>query len=295
MCSDPSDSCDKNVSAHGWLDCFADAIIAARESVAGHRFLITEFNCGWKGTPADGWSVGGGESTEYAAAFLFRAVNALRAHDISALSWWTFSTIFEEKHEVPTVGTDLGHEFGPFAADAAMQSVRGVPLPIYRAFQLLRDAGDTVLPVATTGTDAGFEQSGPLTVMATKNASDLGLRVFLSNFARLDGNATPERPAANSSRTVQLTVLCPTRSPGAAAATVRTINSTCANPKAVWIDEMQSVPWPSAAQLDKLRVASRVCEDEVRLRWANASPARAAATLEVRLEAFAVAEVSLRC
>ena len=199
------------------------------------------------------------------------------------------------RHGVPTLGTDLGHEFGPFAADAAMQSVRGVPLPIYRAFQLLRDAGDTVLPVATTGTGAGFEQSGPLTVMATKNASDLGLRVFLSNFARLDGNATPERPAANSSRTVQLTVLCPTRSPGAAAATVRTINSTCANPKAVWIDEMQSVPWPSAAQLDKLRVASRVCEDEVRLRWANASPARAAATLEVRLEAFAVAEVSLRC
>ena len=160
--------------------------------------MITEFNCGWKGTPADGWSVGGGESTEYAAAFLFRAVNALRAHDISALSWWTFSTIFEEKHGVPTLGTDLGHEFGPFAADAAMQSVRGVPLPIYRAFQLLRDAGDAVLPVATTGTGAGFEQPGPLTVMATKNASDLGLRVFLSNFARLDGNATPERPQKSS-------------------------------------------------------------------------------------------------
>eukprot|EP01050_Picozoa_sp_SAG11_P018928 SAG11_NODE_2937_length_2824_cov_1.679633_4_plen_46_part_01 len=29
-----------------------------------------------------------------AAAFMFRTVNALRSHNISALSWWTFSSIF---------------------------------------------------------------------------------------------------------------------------------------------------------------------------------------------------------
>ena len=58
-----------------------------------------------------------------------------------------------------------------------MQTTHGVPLPIYRGFQLLAAAGDEVLPVA------GFNQSGPLTIMATKNSSTNALVIFLANFA----------------------------------------------------------------------------------------------------------------
>jgi len=32
-----------------------------------------------------------------------------------------------------------------------MQTVHGVPLPIYRGFQLLADAGDKVLPITSGG------------------------------------------------------------------------------------------------------------------------------------------------
>lgn len=112
----------------------------------------------------------------YAASFMFRTINALRMHDISALSWWTFSSIFEEQH-LPT------NEFGPFGANSAMQSVHGVPMPIYRGFQLLADAGDIVLTAMSGGGRKPFNQSSPLTTFATKNSTTNTMHVFLSNFA----------------------------------------------------------------------------------------------------------------
>ena len=74
-----------------------------------------------------------------------------------------------------------------------MQSVHGVPMPIYRGFQLLADAGDVILPVANAGTP--FDQSGPLTVMATRNSTTGTAHVYLSNFAPDDGKG-PRTPAA---------------------------------------------------------------------------------------------------
>ena len=87
----PTDACNSRPDARTWLDCFTDGIIAARKQAANHTFLLTEFNCGWKNS-----AIHDGESKAYAASFLFRTVNALRMHDMSALSWWTFSSIFEE-------------------------------------------------------------------------------------------------------------------------------------------------------------------------------------------------------
>ena len=143
----PGDRCNSAPDVRAHLDCFTDSIIAARNLVpAEHEFLLTEFNCGWGDT-----QIHDGESKAYAASFLLRTVNALRLHNISALSWWTFSSHFDE-------GGFPTHEFGPFSANAAMQSVHGVPLPIYRGFQLLANAGDEVLSVA------GLNTSGPLAV-----------------------------------------------------------------------------------------------------------------------------------
>ena len=341
---------------------------------------------------------------------MLRTVNQLRLHNVSALSWWTFSSIFEEGN-LPT------NEFGPFGANSALQTVHGVPLPIYRGFQLLADAGDVLLPVG------GLNQSGPLTVLATHNTTSKTLHIFLSNFAPDDnkveeqdeaedqadicykmrpnpcteascyvqdtdfsgGDLLPESqkfktdnasaccdaclnykvdkfcqawswratgsdpnrcasptprlidripsqwltfaragylktaaalskkrhvsgmtagyptgiaPAAspsswyNASRTVRLTI----RGAALPAAEVRSgamlrmINSTCANPKALWLGEMQSVTWPSAAQLAQLREASEMCEEALTLR-AEAAEGGGGQTVEVTLEAYAAAEV----
>ena len=75
----------------------------------------------------------------------------------------------------------------------------------------------------------------------------------------------------------------------AGVAVVRTINSTCANPKAVWMDEMSSVTWPSSAQLTTLSAASRMCEEQVALEWS----AEGTATIEVTLEAYAAVAVTV--
>jgi hypothetical protein len=76
------------------------------------------YNCGWKND-----QIHDGESGSYAAAFAFRTVNAVKDGGVSALSWWTFSSIFEE-------GGPPIDEYGPFGANSAMQTVHGVPLPV---------------------------------------------------------------------------------------------------------------------------------------------------------------------
>lgn len=82
------------------IDCFTDKIIRSRKSVPDHAYLMTEYNCGWR----DGM-IHDGESKAYAASFAFRTVQQLAGH-VQALSWWTFSSIFEEAG-LPT------DEFGP--------------------------------------------------------------------------------------------------------------------------------------------------------------------------------------
>ena len=60
-------------------------------------------------------------------------------------------------------------------------------------------------------------------------------------------------PWYRASRTVRVTI-DPAAGGGAAggrAATLKMINSSCANPKQLWVAGMQSVTWPSEAEMDK--------------------------------------------
>ena len=68
---------------------------------------------------------------------------------------------------------------------------------------------------------------------------------------------------------------------------VRMINSTCANPKVHWKNEMNSTTWPSASELATLQVVSKYCEEEVAVQWS----ANGEATIQVTLEAYAAAQV----
>ena len=65
-------------------------------------------------------------------------------------------------------------------------------------------------------------------------------------------------------------------------AIIKTINSTCANPKRTWVGEMGSVTWPSKQQLDRLHAQSRVCEETVDV---------SGDVVVVRLEAYAMVEI----
>ena len=69
------------------------------------------------------------------------------------------------------------------------------------------------------------------------------------------------------------------------------INSTCANPKAMWLASMNSVAWPDAGQLEQLRAASRVCEEKIPIQKGVGASENDNFSIEVTLEAYAAAEV----
>jgi hypothetical protein len=65
-------------------------------------------------------------------------------------------------------------------------------------------------------------------------------------------------------------------------------NSTCANPKALWLSEMDSVTWPDDAQLAKLRTASTMCEEQVDIVRTGAD-----AVVTIKLEPYAAAMLTI--
>ena len=107
-----------------------------------------------------------------------------------------------------------------------------------------------------------------------------------------DGIAPPisPNPWYNNSRTVKLTIGRSSSSvaPQATTAKLRVVNSTCANPKKMWVEELRSVTWPSEAQLASLRLASEVCEEEVAL---LTDAVTGKTTVELTLEAYAAVEL----
>lgn len=64
-------------------------------------FLLTEYSAGWQN-----WKIHDGESTSYAASFVVRTVQllgGLQNGGMAALSYWTFSMLFEEDNGHITV------------------------------------------------------------------------------------------------------------------------------------------------------------------------------------------------
>ena len=70
---------------------------------------------------------------------------------------------------------------------------------------------------------------------------------------------------------------------------MRTINSTCANPKALWAAKLGSPTWPSESQLRQLKLASSMCEESVPV----SVDAAGVRHVELMLEAYASAELVL--
>eukprot|EP00041_Stephanoeca_diplocostata_P014944 m.282715 g.282715 ORF g.282715 m.282715 type:complete len:679 (-) comp19861_c0_seq1:23-2059(-) len=396
----PTDWCTSEANASRDSDCFTNAILDARSQAPNHAFYMTEFNCGWKNN-----LIHDGESHAYAASFFLRTINALKNHDIGALSWWTFSSIFEEQG-LPT------NEFGPFGANSAMQSVHGIPMPIYRVFELLAGAGNvshaveingvlrpsdmtlavlatsnttlTALPdrhgnsTEVTNTLGPGEQARTISIYLSNFLPDFGADVstdlhkqdasnvardtcnaseWLSNTDFAGGDLLPEAKKFRTNSSAACCEACrsyvpvffcdawvwkdakqldPRRCylkskdaighkrhapgltagfPGAPPApptphhaynttrrvTValkglrnpdvsvrsRTINSTCANPKRVWTDRMQSIAWPTTTQLDELMEASRVCEESLTVSYDG----NGFASVTVSLEAYATVQL----
>ena len=82
---------------------------------------------------------------------------------LSALSYWTFSDIFDE----------IMFETVPFHDGYGLLTVQGVPKPAYRAFQLLHFLGTDRLPVTVLHS---VPSNTTVSAWATRNATHLQVR-----------------------------------------------------------------------------------------------------------------------
>lgn len=167
----------------------------------------------------------------YAAAFIVKTIME-NTGLVNAYSYWTFSDIFEENY-FPSV---------PFHGGFGLLNIHGIAKPAYRAYQLLHDLGNSLLPV-------GGQHD---TVDAWVVAGDTGLTVLVTNFA------LPRHPVKNEMVHVRLNnVKCaPSR------ITIRRIDDDNANARRAWIDDGEP-EYLSAAEVARLDKASQMSVEEI--------------------------------
>ena len=185
--------------------------------------------------------------------------------------------IFEENGQF---GLPFNEAIG-WADAGGLLTIDAIPKPIYRAYQLLHQAGERRCSVAATEAGASGEgdgMPGTLNALCTLSPSrgpvdGLGLRLFLSNWAFFGGQDK------RGPLTVSLDIPLPPGAPRNVTATVSTIDSSHANPRAAWM-AMGSPAMLSAAQKTALLDASEVGVAERPV----VAPGHGSARLELTLE-----------
>jgi len=134
----------------------------AREQVGPDTLLFyTEYNSGLYSP--------GYHDDPFAAAFVIKNVKDVRGL-VQIFSYWTFSDVFEEG----------GLDSVPFHEGFGMMNVNGVPKPVWRAFQLLHQAGDNLVndSILTTYPEGNYST---VDVLATVDNSSSTLQMLLTN------------------------------------------------------------------------------------------------------------------
>jgi xylan 1,4-beta-xylosidase len=192
----------------------------ARQEAGRLPLYYTEWNCS-SGRTAE-------QDESYLAAFAVKTI-ADNQGLVDGYSFWTFSDIFEEG----------GLPSQPFHGGFGLMTLHGVPKPAYRAFQLLRQAGDRRLSVS----------SGPHpTVDALATRGDGRIQVLVTN------HNVPLAPITEEQVTVILAGLAGEAAPRAS---LLRIDDAHANPKRRW-QELGSPEYPDAATIQELLRASEL-------------------------------------
>jgi xylan 1,4-beta-xylosidase len=156
------------------------------------------------------------------------------------VSWWTFSDIFEEEGMPP-------QEFDkPTWTGWGLLSASGIPKPVYRAFQLLHQAGDARVPAKLLNSSlAGGDGDAGVLVLTGERK---GVHIFLHN-NHWPADASPAVPV-----TFSLTL---DNVDGGAVFNGTRVDDANANAPQQWRDEGRP-PYLSAAQVAASLAASRL-------------------------------------
>lgn len=170
--------------------------------------------------------------TAFQAAFVTKTL-ADNAGLVHGYSFWTFSDIFEE----------MGLNSAPFSDAYGMLTVYGTEKPVYHIFKELHTAGYERLPVE--GTHDTVE------VLATKNQNEY--TVFITNGTPPGNEITEEEVTICLSGNIKHVIK-------------GVIDSAHTNPKGFW-EEMGAPVYPDGVQLAKLREASKLQYEILRIEW----------------------------
>ena len=282
----PSDPSCADASAGGKYaldpDCFAKEVLESAKIATDARlpFLLTEYKDGLQGGPGIGHGGPHGDAA-YAAAFIIRTVPQLSS--LHALSWWTFSDIFEE----------TWMDGAPFYGGYGLLNTQGVPKPAYRAFELLGGAGHSrLLSVNLSDPTPDYPHSSTVSALATVGGGDAaapaGLQLFLSNFGPEAGASG--KPWAPRERAVRVTISAASGWEPPSRATLRRIDDNATAPHARWV-AMGSPRSLTAAQLAELHAASSMPVEYVQLQNASGG-GPSAVTIKLVVPPYGVVHLS---
>jgi xylan 1,4-beta-xylosidase len=168
----------------------------------------------------------------YAAAFIVKTVLEARGL-VQGYSYWTFSDIFEENYFPST----------PFQGGFGLLNIHGIAKPAYRAFQLLHELGNEMLPV----------EGNHETVDAWFVRGDQSSTLVLTNFA------LPRHPVETEWVSFALNAAKP-----AASASIQRIDLEHANAKRRW-EQLGKPDYLSAATVDELKSLSQLRTEPVHI------------------------------
>lgn len=172
--------------------------------------------------------------TCFAAALAVRI--AMSVDDVvDGYSWWTFNDIFEENY-FPSV---------PFHGGFGMMNLYGIPKPIYRAFQLVRQLGDERFSVT------GDHPTLSVWVCQAHDSAASRTAVLIVN------QAMPRHPIASELVALQLNHAAGRR---VLAATLTRVDDDHANPVRAWT-RMDSPEYLKPADVAALMAASEVASE----------------------------------
>jgi xylan 1,4-beta-xylosidase len=191
----------------------------------------------------------------YSAAFVAKTVMEMSGL-VEGYSFWTFSDIFAENY-FPSV---------PFHGGFGLLNLHGIAKPTYRAFELLHRLGTELLPV----------EGSHETVDAWVVRKERSLTVLLTN------HALPRHLIKTEQMRMKLT-----GAPQECHAFIERIDEMHANAARLW-RETGAPEYLSAAEVERLREASRILKEPQRCEYVNGI-----LQLEIALPPHAVAAITL--
>jgi xylan 1,4-beta-xylosidase len=219
-----------------------------RERARGRPVYYTEWNI--SSNPRDHF-----HDEPFAAAFAAKiALETDRFVD--GYSYWTFTDLFEENY-FPSV---------PFHGGFGLLNLYGIPMPIYRAFQLLHRLGTELLTVEETHETVD-------TFVIRRGAA---VTILLTNYAQ------PRHAIATQLVSVRLTNASEPRT-----AYVERIDEDHANPRRLW-HEMGEPEYLSPLQVEQLEAASRLVKEPLSWKFDDLT-----IQLDVDVPPYAVAAITL--